>query len=754
MSTPTDDTRTAAALAGIQRLSGLPAERLDVQVTAGTSGGDEFTVTSDGDVLRVRATTPAVALAGYAQFVRGTGVGSVSRSGVRRPTALPAGASTAARTRYQRRVAYNITVGGYTTPFFDWPEWERELDLLAASGVNAAHLTLGQEAVWLHAFAEFGYTEAELLGWIVPPSHQPWQWLNNIQHFGGGTTRGIIDRRVALARRVLARMAELEITPILPGFSGTVPDGFAERNPGAVVVPQGLWFMDVAGPRRPDWLSSETADYGRVAEAFYRTQRELFGRSGWWAVDLLHEGGKTGGVALPDAARGVERAMRTADPDYVWVVQAWAGNPRQELLDALDTGHLLVLDLIGEHWQKAGGYGGTPWAYGILPNYGGRNGLYGDLTAIAAAPQLLAADDPAVGNLVGLTDMAEGVANNPVVWDLFHDLTWTTDPIDLDTWTDRWIQARYGVLTDAARTAWDVLRRYAYGPWRIAETEPVTKEGMLAVLNTPVDAATLDSVEAPTSMLPVPDGEESAAALEMFEFYASTDSVIAAVPSLSANQASSMGPRVLPYPPAALRPALAALVEAAEQGPRTASLDHDLVDVARQVLTDHARELLPPLRAAYGTGDLAAFEAASQRFLELIDTLDTVLASSPEFRLDTWVEAARAAGETPQEQAQLVEWAKRLITSWGGREDFVLSEYSNREWSGLVGTYYRHRWALWFDELRKVLRGEPTTPVDWYSVAEEWVTDDRPVAAPAALTPLAAAQTALAFTAEVPAARG
>ncbi|SEF18909.1 alpha-N-acetylglucosaminidase [Jiangella alba] len=737
--------RAAAALAGIQRLSGLPAGQLDVTIRP--ADADAFAASTSGGRLRIEATTPAVALAGYAQLARRTRIGSVSRSGVRRPTALPDGASVAASSPYQRRVAYNLTVGGYTTPFFGWDEWEHELDLLAASGINAAHITLGQEAVWLQAFQQFGYTETELLQWIVPPSHQAWQWLNNIEHFGSGTTRGIVERRVELAHRVFARMAELEITPILPGFSGTVPPGFAERNPGAAIVPQGLWFIDIAGPRRPDWLRTDTADYAKAAAAFYGTQRDLFGLSGWWAVDLLHEGGKIGDTTLAAAARGVEDAMRTADAGYTWVVQGWGGNPQPELLDALDTSRLLVIDLVGEHWRTMNGYGGTPWVYGILPNYGGRHGLYGDLEAIAATPATLFGGTEAVGNVVGITDMAEGVANNPVVWDLFHDLAWTTEPIDLDAWLDEWVEARYGRSTEGATAAWRVLRAHAYGPWRVDETAPTPKESTLVGTGQPVDIAALDATSVPDVLGAAV--AEAGDTLDAFVVYAGTDSVVAAVPSLGANQASMVGPRVLPYPAGALRPALAGLIAAAEAG-RSPSLDYDLVDVARQVLADHARLVLARIGAAVEAGDTGAFDAATATFLELVDLQDATLHAHPAFRLETWLAGARALGATARERADLAEWGRRLLTSWGARESTMLTEYGNRDWSGLVGGYYRQRWALWFQQLRNVLTGAPTTPIDWYAVADAWVSDDQPLAERPATDVLEQAKAALTFVTSRP----
>src|SRR5690606_29787324 len=153
-----------------------------------------------------------------------------------------------------------------------------------------------------------------VLRWVGPPSHQPWLWLDSIHSFGKGTTRALVDKRVELAGKVIRRMRELDITPILPGFSGTVPPKFGERNPSAPIVPQGLWFMDLAGPERPDWLDTTSEEYAAVAETFYAAQRAAFGTYGMWAVDLLHEGGKTGGADLAEAARGVQRAMTAADP--------------------------------------------------------------------------------------------------------------------------------------------------------------------------------------------------------------------------------------------------------------------------------------------------------------------------------------------------------------------------------------------------------------------------------------------------------
>ncbi|RZQ61566.1 hypothetical protein EWH70_24045 [Amycolatopsis suaedae] len=651
--------------------------------------------------------------------------------------ALPADVVVDRRARLDLRVAYNLTVPGYTTPYFDWPQWEAELDLLAAGGINAAHVTLGQELVYLETFTRFGYSEEEILRWLGPPSHQPWLWLNSIHSFGEGTTRALVDKRAALARRVLRRMRELDITPILPGFSGSVPPEFGERNDGAHVVPQGLWFMDLAGPQRPDWLDSTSGAYAAVAERFYAAQRSAFGTYGMWAVDLLHEGGKTGGVDLAEAARGVQRAMTAADPGSTWVMQAWIGNPRRELLEAVDLSRVLVLDLTGDAADADGGFLGAKWALGILPNYGGRTVLYGDLATVAATPGRWTPDaGPAPA---GLTNMAEGVANNPVLWDLFSDLAWADGEIHIGRWLDEWTTARYGTADEHARAAWTTLAGTAYAAWRQDGAGSTPVESQQAMAGNTVDAADPARGLVPAAVDPA---GSSADAFTMP--YSSTDSVIAAVPSMRANQSSMVGPRALPYPENALIPALRQLLAAADSV-HTKGFEYDLVDVARQVADDVARAALRAVAEAAEAKDLGAYDRGTAAFLELIDAQETLLGTNEHFLLGRWLDDARAWGSTQDEGRYLAEEAKRLLTSWGYEDSTFLIDYANRGWAGLVGDYYRRRWSTWLTQVRKALTGEATTPVDWYRFTDDWIRSATPYPSRPHGDPRAAAAAVLAI---------
>src|ERR671922_137088 len=111
--------------------------------------------------------------------------------------------------------------------------------LLALTGVNEVLVYAGADAVYYDTFREFGYSDAELRAWIPAPAHQPWWLLQNMSEFGGPVSRRLIEKRAALARKITDRVRELGMTPVLPGYFGTVPDDFVAKYGGdAAIVPQ------------------------------------------------------------------------------------------------------------------------------------------------------------------------------------------------------------------------------------------------------------------------------------------------------------------------------------------------------------------------------------------------------------------------------------------------------------------------------------------------------------------------------------
>jgi alpha-N-acetylglucosaminidase len=666
-------TARKAAVAAMRRLARDFWDRHGERVTVDIGGeADSYEVAAADGAVTIRAGGAGCAVAAFRAYLETVRCGHFSRGGswVKAPEDLPPLASPlSARSRRRVRYAYNPTVFGYTTPYWTWRTWERELDLLAASGINLAYLPIGVEAIWRDVLVGLGLDRESVLDWIALPGRLPWQLMGNL-HGHGGMTDALVDARSRLGQRIAKRMRQLDIEPVLPGFAGYVPDGLAAHLADARVLPQGDWN----GYDRPGWLDPTCGAFAAVASSYYDKQAELFGHRRHQSVDLLFEGGSGDDVSLPDATAAIAASMSRAHDDYVWVVQVWQDSPRPAMLDALDADHTLLLDLLGDTWPRPAVRTDVPWARGELSNFGGRPGLHGGLGDFADHP---ADTDPA---LVGTAFCSEATHTNPVVWSLFTDVAWHDEAIDLSAWLRDYVARRYGTANRHATRAW---------------------QGLLATVYRPrIDPS------------------------------AATDSVLAAGPALDADRASPCAPRYLPYPPEALEVAWRDLLNARNECGHIDTYQYDLIDVTRQVVVNRARTLLPLLRTAYLSREPDRFDKLRTQFLDLFDLLDPALATRPEFLLAPWLATARALGTTAAESDALEHDARTLITTWGDPPAVspVLYEYANREWSGLVSTYYRPRWAKYLDALSTALRDdtEPDLPDD----ATVWTDADPHPAAP------------------------
>ncbi|MGK5449937.1 alpha-N-acetylglucosaminidase [Streptomyces radiopugnans] len=669
------------AAAALRRLLPDYAAQFRLAASAAPGGTERFRVAGAAGRVEVSGTSPAVLLTGVHWYLKEVCSAHISWAGrnLGLPATLPAPERPLERsTTLPNRFALNDTNDGYTHPYADWPYWERLIDVLALHGCNQVMVIAGQEAVYHRLLKDFGYSDAEARRWLPAPSHQPWWHLQNLSGYGGPPSPELIGRRVELGRRITARLRELGMHPVLPGYYGSVPRDFAGRVPGARTVPQGTWH----GFARPDWLDPRTPVFADVAASFYRHQQELFGEASHFKMDLLHEGGNAGDVPVAEAARGVERALRRAHPEAVWVILGWQDNPRRELVDAVDKSRMLIVDGISERTEtvhdREADWNGTPYCFGAIPNFGGRTTL-GAKTHVWNERFHAWRDKPGSA-LAGTAYLPEAADRDPAAFDFFSELAWRTGPVDLPGWFARYAGYRYGGADPRARDAWRALHDTAY---------------------------------------------RHHARLYGFAH----DSLFAARPDLAATRAGQYGPTELTYDPARFDAALDGLLETAPALRGGDAYRHDLVDVARQALANRSRVLLPQLRTAYEGGDLGTFRELSALWLRLMTLTDELAGTHRMFLLGPWTDAARRMAASPEEEAELERTARVLLTVWGERataDAGKLHDYANRDWQGLTGDFHLPRWRLLLDELDAALAsGRGPAPIDWYAVEEPWTRERR-----------------------------
>ncbi|MGW5678004.1 alpha-N-acetylglucosaminidase [Streptomyces sp. NPDC003860] len=657
----------AAAGAALRRLLPRHADQFHLKAT---QGPERFAVTGSPGRIEVAAPSPAVALTGVHWYLKYACRAHVSWSGSRLdlPDELPApGAGLERSATVPHRFAYNDTHDGYTAPYADWARWERLIDVLALHGCNEVLVTPGQEVVYHRLLKDFGYSDLEARTWLPAPSHQAWWLLQNMSEYGGPVSPELLARRAELGLKIAERLRELGMRPVLPGYFGTVPDGFTERNPGSRVIAQGTWN----GLRRPDWLDPRTAVFPKVAAAFYRHQEELFGAADLFKMDLLHEGGSAGDVPVPSAARAVEKALRTARPEATWVILGWQSNPRPALLDAIDTRRVLIVDGLSDldtTVDREKEWGGAPYAFGTIPNFGGRTTI-GANTDRWTERFTLWRDRPGSA-LVGTAYMPEAAERDPVALELFSELAWREEKIDRAAWFAEYAHVRYGGQDAAARTAFAALAATAY-------------------------------------QLTSTDGRPY-------------DSHFLRRPSLT----SSIGTA---FDPAGFDRAFAALLEVDGELRDGDTYRYDVTDLARQALANRSRTLQFALRAAYASKDVVAFKGVAAVWLKLMRLADTMAGCHRAFLLGPWLEDAKRLATSQAEAVELERTARALITTWADRPAAnALSNYANRDWHGLIADVHVPQWEEYLTELTAALEhGRAPKSFDWYPVEEAWTKERR-----------------------------
>lgn len=577
------------------------------------------------------------------------------------------------------RYDFNYCTFSYSMAFWDWKRWEQEIDWMALHGINLPLAMVGTDVVWKNVLEELGYTREEINAFIAGPGFQAWWLMNNLEGWGGPNPDSWYERQAELQKRILKRMREYGIEPVLPGYSGMVPHNAKDRL-GLNVADPGRWN----GYPRPAFLQPTDPQFERIAALYYREMTRLYGKASYYSMDPFHEGGNTSGVDLEAAGKAIWKAMKQANPRAAWVVQAWGANPRPQMIRNLPAGDMVVLDLFSESrpqwgdpassWYRKEGFGQHDWLFCMLLNYGGNVGLHGKMAHLIE--EFYKAKDSSFGKtLKGVGMTMEGIENNPVMYELLCELPWREQRFSKDEWLEGYLKARYGKSDSQVSQAWMLLSNTIYN-CPAASTQQGTHE-----------------------------------------------SILCARPSWKAYQVSSWSEMSDYYDPADVIRAAGMMVDAAERFRGNNNFEYDLVDIVRQAVAEKGRLMYRVLVDAYKAGDRELFKLSSDQFLRLILMQDRLLATRPEFKVGRWLESARNLGST-EEEKDWYEWNARVqITTWGNRvaaDDGGLHDYAHREWNGLLRDFYYLRWKTWLDEQLKSFEGGQPKAIDFYALEEPW----------------------------------
>lgn len=533
--------------------------------------------------------------------------------------------------------AFNYCTMCYTAVHWDEERWMRELDLLALNGMHYVLVTVGLEKVWQAFLRDIG---CEQLGasFIAHPCYSAWWHMGNLEGMGGPVSRGLIESEARLGRAIVQRIVELGMEPVLQGYVGFIPSTSSWDK--ELIAPQGKW---VAGYTRPHMLRADKPEFQSVAKKWYENLEKVYGyRAHAFAGDLFHEGGNTKALPLKRIAAGVQSAMQAASPGSLWFLQAWAHNPRPELLAGLSKDHTVILALqknLSPGVDISRYYGGIPYVWCELANFGGKQGLYGGFDVL----------EKMVGDAEGAAGfglLSEGLETNPLYYELFWERVNNRGAIDRQEFLARYALMRYGQRDARILRALQLLAKSVYTP----DDE---REGGL-------------------------------------------ENIMCARPGLEVTRVSTWSNAQPYYDPQSVLEAGRLMLRVAQDNPALLQLPtfrYDLVDICREVLANKARKALPHCRQALQAGDMKAFEKACGEFCALISQAAELLATHEDFLLGVYLRGAER--RAPEHKEVMTQGIRRLITMWSSKPS-SLNDYSHRQFAEMLSHYYLPRWQTFF----------------------------------------------------------
>ena len=697
-----------AAEALLQRVCPGAKGRITLEVKKGTPGVDFFEIDMHAGKPRItgnNSVSVATGLNWYLKHYCGVHL-TWNNMQAELPAVCPAVEGKVRKeTPLTMRYDFNYCTFSYSMAFWDWQRWEKEIDWMALHGINMPLAIVGMESAWRNMLLRLGYSEKEVGDFIAGPGFIAWWAMNNLEGWGGPLPASWYDNQEKLQKRILARMDQLGMTPVLPGYCGMMPHDAASRL-GLDVVEGDLWN----GYTRPSNLLPTDPRFDKIADIYYDELTKLYGKARYYSMDPFHEMNDVD-VDYGKAGQKLMQAMKRCNPKAKWVIQGWTENPRPQMLAALQPGELVILDLSSECrpmwgipsvWKRDNGYEGHTWLFCMLENFGANVGLHGRMDQLIDNFRQTKTN-PLAADLKGIGLTMEGSGNNPVMFELMCELPWMGDDIPgKEEWVADYVRCRYGVDDPDIQAAWRVLADGIYN---------------------------------------CPAGNNQQGPHE---------SIFCGRPSTDNFQVKSWSKMRNYYDPATTLEAATLMAKAAGRMRGNNNYEYDLVDMTRQALADQGRRQYQRAMSDYRTFSRKDFDNSSARFLEMLLMQDRLLGSRPEFRLGSWTEAARSLGTTEAEKDQY-EWNARVqVTTWGNRtcaDKGGLRDYANKEWQGLLKDFYYPRWQKWMEALARQMEEDagprpdalgggpnanktsselfamalPSAPViDWYAMEEPW----------------------------------
>ncbi|GMY24880.1 alpha-N-acetylglucosaminidase-like isoform X1 [Fagus crenata] len=538
-------------------------------------------------------------------------------------------------------------------------------------------------------------------------SHISWDNTGGAQLFSvprTGLLPRVQDAGILVQRPIPWNYYQNAVTSsFLPAFSGNVPAALKYIFPSAKMTRLGNWFSVKSDPKLCCTYLLDATDplFIDIGRAFIKEQLKEYGSTGHiYNCDTFDE--NTPPVDDPEyissLGAAIFRGMQSGDDNAVWLMQGWLFSydpfwrpPQMKaLLQSVPVGRLVVLDLFAEVkpiWITSEQFYGVPYIWCMLHNFAGNVEMYGILDSIASGP--VDARKSENSTMVGVGMSMEGIEQNPVVYDVMSEMAFQHNKVDVESWIHLYSKRCHGQSVPLIQDAWNILHHTVYNC-----TDGAYDKNRDIIVSIP---------DVDPSLISVPH--------ERYNHQGKSVSRRAAIEEIT----DSFDQPHLWYSTSEVIHALELFISSGDELSESNSYRYThlsiyfLLSFLSPHIHLHGPLCLGMTLLTYQLNDVHGVTCHSQKFLELVEDMDALLACHDGFLLGPWLESAKKTQITmwfdnSEEEASLLRdydyhgpraaiYFNFLIESLEKGHDFQLKDW-RREWIKLTNDWQRSRKAF------------------------------------------------------------
>ena len=339
-------------------------------------------------------------------------------------------------------------------------------------------------------------------------------------------------------------------------------------------------------------------------------------------------------------------------------------------------------------YVKTNSYFGKPFIWNTLLNFGGNSGIFGNLPPVASSMSSTLSNTTVVG--VGLT--MEGIWTNYIEFDLTLKMALDNTTVDLDLFVNDYAIRRYGLPHSIS------VGSQKTGKLTSSDVISLSQKGWIQLKNT----VYIYGGHLPKSMIVLtPSFSLGSDANDATDATNGSDTHVV---DSGMKKSNILKDTHIPYNIRDVHVAWQAFIEMGEYLDNVTQYRVDLVDITRQVLSDLFYKFYGNLTNYYKANNITGVAYCQTNMMQLITDMNNVLNTDVHWMVGPWLDMARKqAANVTVNQTQQADWwefnARNQITIWGPDYKVGTMDYASKQWGGLVNTYYKQRWQMFFDQL-------------------------------------------------------